>query len=391
MTVPSGVLRSNVFTNRDHSGENVYQKNISWTPTSSQVGQHVVVFTALDNSGTQSDQRAITILVGTDRTAPNAKLDTRYPKSSAYYHGYGQYNTWSITFDRPIKKPRKSSYIRFLSNGHVVFKLDTSTSKDVFVTGSTLLSFRTPSVVLSMRGTYSIVIDEGAVVGQGCSSDGPPTPGVTSQDLWRFYAYGYCRNGYYLGTSYSCVDVNECLNPGSRYRRSLSDREDRKDDTESGTGSGRQKRWISYWQLTISPSPVAMPASSVAASPVECSSYTRLSSADRSVGYLLRTWNCDYHLRAGWYRFTGDAGTQMPDYCVPTGRCGTVNPGWLNGTHPTFHDGVVRREVCYHYSGNCCARNTTVWVRNCGGFYIYFLDPPWYYCARYCGNRNGKY
>ena len=64
------------------------------------------------------------------------------------------------------------------------------------------------------------------------------------------------------------LDVNECANLASRHRRSLPESEVRKDDKETGTGSGRQKRWIGYGQSTISPSPVSMTASlSVNATP----------------------------------------------------------------------------------------------------------------------------
>ena len=49
-----------------------------------------------------------------------------------------------------------------------------------------------------MSGTYAILIDRGAVVGQGCSYDGPPTPSITSVSDWYFSVYGVCAGGYYL-------------------------------------------------------------------------------------------------------------------------------------------------------------------------------------------------
>ena len=60
------------------------------------------------------------------------------------------------------------------------------------------MQFATPNAALSMNGTYAILIDQGAVVGQGCSYDGPPTPGITSTNDWHFDVDGVCPVGYYL-------------------------------------------------------------------------------------------------------------------------------------------------------------------------------------------------
>ena len=57
-----------------------------------------------------------------------------------------------------------------------------------------------PNAAFSMNGSYAILIDEGAVVGQGCSYDGPSTPGLTSLSDWHFSVDGVCPFGYYLGS-----------------------------------------------------------------------------------------------------------------------------------------------------------------------------------------------
>ena len=62
----------------------------------------------------------------------------------------------------------------------------------------TALHFATPKAALSMNGSYAILIDHGAVVGQGCSYDGPPTPGITSPKDWAFPIDGACPVGYAL-------------------------------------------------------------------------------------------------------------------------------------------------------------------------------------------------
>lgn len=90
----------------------------------------------------------------------------------------------------------------------------------------------------------------------------------------------------------------------------------------------------------------------------------------------------------GWYRFTGEAGVQMPEQCVPVKRCGTVAPGWLNGNHPTVDELVVTREVCFHLMDECCKWKQNIQVRNCGDFYVYELKPAPFCYLRFCGNKD---
>ena len=73
----------------------------------------------------------------------------------------------------------------------------------------TMLYFGMPKAALSMNGSYAILIDKGAVVGVGCSYDGPPTPGIESLSDWQFVVNGVCPFGYYLGppTFTSCVGM----------------------------------------------------------------------------------------------------------------------------------------------------------------------------------------
>ena len=89
----------------------------------------------------------------------------------------------------------------------------------------------------------------------------------------------------------------------------------------------------------------------------------------------------------GWYRIMGKAGTQIPEECVPVHRCGTFAPGWVNGQHPTVEEGIVIREVCYHWDGNCCEWQNKIRIRNCGEYYVYQLQKPPTFNLRYCGNN----
>ena len=75
----------------------------------------------------------------------------------------------------------------------------------------------------------------------------------------------------------------------------------------------------------------------------------------------------------------------MPDECDPSYRCGTRAAGWLRGGHPSVHDGVVSRTVCYHWINDCCWRSNNILVRNCGGFFVYRLQKPPGFQYRYCG------
>ena len=106
-----------------------------------------------------------------------------------------------------------SSYIRLvlLPSEHTVYKVDTL-SPYVRIDGNrTGLSFALPKIALSMTGSYAILIDQGAVVGLGCSLDGPPTPGISSVHDWAFNVDGFCSNGYYLGPPDYTKCVGMCL------------------------------------------------------------------------------------------------------------------------------------------------------------------------------------
>ena len=117
---------------------------------------------------------------------------------------------------------------------------------------------------------------------------------------------------------------------------------------------------------------------------LECRNYKILSSADRKVTYRPYHRLCDGTLGPGWFRFQGDAGTKMPTWCTPTYRCGSLGTGWLNGTHPQEHEGNVTRQACFHYPPSCCRFLKNIQVRNCSGYYVYYLTAT--ICtARYCG------
>ena len=128
------------------------------------------------------------------------------------------------------------------------------------------------------------------------------------------------------------------------------------------------------------------------AAPAECIVNTKLSEANRASGVLRSSFlKCDNrHLPTvgKWHQFVGDAGTKIPNSCVPTNRCGSHAPGWMQGEHPKKEDGVVTRKVCFHWSGNCCRWSVMIKVRNCGGHYVYKLEKPPACYLRYCGDKG---
>ena len=118
----------------------------------------------------------------------------------------------------------------------------------------------------------------------------------------------------------------------------------------------------------------------------ECFGYKWLTESDRNERNTSTTINCDSGLSAGWYRFGGGAGIEMPTSCVPENRCGTHATGWINGAHPTVSDGNVTRTVCYNWNGNCCNWSNNIEVVSCGPFYVYKLSRTRYCRLRYCGS-----
>ena len=117
---------------------------------------------------------------------------------------------------------------------------------------------------------------------------------------------------------------------------------------------------------------------------LECQTYQTLTSSKRKATWSSSSVECDSS-KSGWYRFTEGAGRKMPTTCVPMNRCNTHATGWLNGNHPTVADGQVTRQVCFHWSSNCCYWSTNIQVRNCGEYFVYLLSGTPGCSLRYCG------
>nr|XP_008536500.1 PREDICTED: pancreatic secretory granule membrane major glycoprotein GP2 [Equus przewalskii] len=115
-----------------------------------------------------------------------------------------------------------------------------------------------------------------------------------------------------------------------------------------------------------------------------CKNYTFLNESSRSSENTERGQICDSNLR-GWYRFVGKGGVRMPETCVPVYRCQTDAPMWLEGTHPTLKQGIVKRTACAQWSGSCCLWKTEVEVKACpGGYHVYRLEGTPECALSYC-------
>lgn len=124
-----------------------------------------------------------------------------------------------------------------------------------------------------------------------------------------------------------------------------------------------------------------------------CNDHQNISEPRRSTKSVWRSGQivlCDMNVRYGWYRFTSFVGAKMPESVVQEGHCGTHDPIWLNGTHPTEEEGNAARTVCINSFGldNGCYDHFDINVRNCGGYFVYYLKPLYYCAAAYCAGKK---
>ncbi|XP_025079698.1 uncharacterized protein LOC112555480 [Pomacea canaliculata] len=125
--------------------------------------------------------------------------------------------------------------------------------------------------------------------------------------------------------------------------------------------------------------------------------YNNLTDVHRSISYQTTYPDpllCDINLVSGWYRFVIDTESKMPESCVDRMHCGTSVPIWLRGTHPSVSDGIQTRQACANFETEdtshipCCAQAINIGVKNCNGFFVYFLHPPPICPVAYCAGKE---
>nr|XP_006818639.1 PREDICTED: uromodulin-like [Saccoglossus kowalevskii] len=98
---------------------------------------------------------------------------------------------------------------------------------------------------------------------------------------------------------------------------------------------------------------------------------------------------CDYEMEEGWYRFTSEAGGEIPSSCIEVDMCGTVYPAWIHDViSETSSISTVR--VCINTGDpGCCGETINIRVKKCPNDYsVYELKPLMNGCMGYCaGDR----
>ena len=120
--------------------------------------------------------------------------------------------------------------------------------------------------------------------------------------------------------------------------------------------------------------------------PTQCTTYTSNSDSTRNVASGIGSM-CDNSLTAGWYRFTGAAGTRLATSDVSRDTCTTYYGGSYNGSLPSTNGSTTVGTLCLNNNGRLCYAawsGSSIRVTNCGSYYVYYLIPITNCNARYC-------
>ncbi|KAM4023720.1 uromodulin-like [Anomaloglossus baeobatrachus] len=195
-----------------------------------------------------------------------------------------------------------------------------------------------------------------------------------------------CPLGYKETSEKNCVDINECLDPKLNDCHSLATCTNTQGNYScscpgSHYGDGRH----------------CYKCSDVCGQDMDCMNHGESFKCfdpcmDHST--LNEPWrstdspgdkHCDKDKR-GWYRFIGVGGIRMAEKCVKGQSCSTEAPIWMNGSHPSPGDGIIRLTACAEYNDDCCHWSTVVQVKTCPiGYHVYKLSEtrkcPFAYCT----------
>ncbi|EDO32567.1 predicted protein [Nematostella vectensis] len=129
------------------------------------------------------------------------------------------------------------------------------------------------------------------------------------------------------------------------------------------------------------------------AGPCSAANYIPIKDPHRSTKYRYKRPQpalCDYLLQPGWYRFTSSVGGEIPTTKPEPNMCGTLAPIWMRGTHPETIGATKETTACVNVNNrnNGCFRSIDMCVEMCsGGYYVYYLRPPYGCSMEYCAGR----
>jgi hypothetical protein len=116
--------------------------------------------------------------------------------------------------------------------------------------------------------------------------------------------------------------------------------------------------------------------------PVECTSHNVSGDATRRVGSSKGNL-CDRNM-TGWIRFVDRAGTAIIRE-APSGRCRSLEAGWILGVYPTQPGTTTLSTLCYvDEIGNPCSSSKPIRTTHCGDFLVFDLPAPPNCPARAC-------
>ncbi|XP_071791435.1 uncharacterized protein [Asterias amurensis] len=184
---PSGVHASPI--RKVEGTDDEYSVTLSWTPTSDQIGRHVICYEAEEGYKYSSDMACfyVNVVDASNYTPQLAVLPSESsPSPGATLRG----DSIQVTYTGQIHKSSQSVLISIMDASNTpVFQI-ASSSDGVLVSGTTL-SFNLPHDVPLQRGDmYTIRVDEGAVRSAGDCEAAP------SAAEWDFIFESFCDGDY---------------------------------------------------------------------------------------------------------------------------------------------------------------------------------------------------
>ncbi|CAF4971027.1 unnamed protein product, partial [Rotaria sp. Silwood1] len=148
------------------SNQDLYQINLTWTPTANQLGPQSFCAAALDNTNISSDQWCITFLVGfnsPDLIRPSLIQGAVSPVGTIFANR----SLFTAMTTRPITRPSHNDtfvYFKNLANNVTAYSIDCATSSEILYL-DTLLVINVSNASWTPGAIYYITFDDGAISG----------------------------------------------------------------------------------------------------------------------------------------------------------------------------------------------------------------------------------